>query len=48
MKRDLVSSIISDDSMIVTEKSDKIFFPKYKIISEPNNEKVIQKKQSVF
>ena len=42
MKRDLVSSIISDDSMIVTEKSDKIFFPKYKIISEPNNEKVIQ------
>lgn len=32
LKRDRVSERIQDSSFIVTEKSDKIFFPKYKII----------------
>lgn len=41
VKRDLVSNSIPENSVIMTEKSDKIFFPKFKVITEPGNEKVI-------
>lgn len=41
IKRDMVFDIVPDDAIIITERSDKIFFPKMKIISEPKKDIVL-------
>ena len=41
IKREIVSKIIPDDSIIMTERSDKIFFPRYEVITQTTNEKIL-------
>lgn len=41
IKRDAVSEIIPEDAIIMTERSDKIFFPKFNVITEPRKDAVL-------
>lgn len=48
IKRETVSKIIPDDSIIMTERSDKIFFPRYKVITQTMNERALAKIKNII
>ncbi len=48
IKREAVSRIIAEDSFIITEKSDKVFFPEYKILIGPFDQKIINAAKKIL